>query len=153
MWDVPFLTEWLTLAGCDSENNPYPWGNTPPTKTQANINFGDGSRLKLHPVGAFPKGVSPHGIMDCCGNVHEIVRIDEAKEFPSGYRLAGGCYQTASARTSCHLVRRFTQKNKEDRRNVGLRLVLVKKDILDKRHSSMESFRRSKHPAAISLFD
>lgn len=21
MWDVPFLTEWLTLAGCDSENN------------------------------------------------------------------------------------------------------------------------------------
>ena len=59
-WDVPTICEWLALSGCDSF--AYPWGDTPPTATQANIHFPP-RPPKLRPVGTCPLGVSRFAFM------------------------------------------------------------------------------------------
>ncbi len=148
VWDVPTLCEWLSLAGC--EGQPYPWGTEPPTPAHANLFYGGPNRLR--PVGTHPLGNSIHGTHDCCGNVHEIIRIGNAQEaeFPSGYRLAGSCYLTSSQLGSCHIVRPFRTRREDNRHNVGLRLVRFDKGALAQRETALSRFLASDHPAAVS---
>jgi hypothetical protein len=90
-WDVPTANEWLAIAGC--VDNPYPWGIQLPTPAHASLAFrGDNSserKRSLRPVETYPMGVAPTGAHDCCGNVHEIVRISFGTSFPRDFRLAG----------------------------------------------------------------
>lgn len=127
-WDVPTVIEWLALADC--EDKSYPWGNTPPTPSHANLHFGK-NPSKLRPVGSHPLGISKYGVHDCCGNVHEIVRISFENNFPNDFRLAGGCYQNHDAFSSCQIIRRFKSKKEDNRNNVGLRL--IRYDVSDKK--------------------
>jgi formylglycine-generating enzyme required for sulfatase activity len=46
----------------------YPWGNDPVDPSRANYDFHYGGTL---PVGSLPKGATPEGIYDLCGNVKE----------------------------------------------------------------------------------
>jgi bDLD-like protein/sulfatase-modifying factor enzyme 1 len=117
-WDVPTVAEWRALADCVHQN--YPWGNEPPSMKHANLDFGRNSRLR--PVGSYPLGTSKFGTQDCIGNVHEIVRVSDRKEFPKDFRLAGGCYQT-NVHVASRIIRRFRLKEPESRRNIGLRLI------------------------------
>ncbi len=144
-WDVPTICEWLALADC--EDRPYPWGTEQPTKHHANLDFGMLS--KLRPVGAYPLGVSKYSTNDCCGNVHEIVRISDGNHVPYAFRLAGGCYQTNVHLSSCQIVREFkTRKDELDneleeyRQNVGLRLIRYKKENRKKRFMAMNKYMR-----------
>lgn len=50
------------------EGRRYPWGNDPVTPERANYDFHYGGTL---PVGSLPKGATPEGIYDLCGNVKE----------------------------------------------------------------------------------
>jgi hypothetical protein len=118
-WDIPTAAEWLELAGC--EDHHYPWGDEQPTRDRANLNFGE--QVKIRPVGTYRSGASPSGALDCCGNVHEIVRLGPEDHFPDGFRLAGGCFQTVPERASCQIFRRFHPKSDDNRKNVGLRLI------------------------------
>ncbi|MCJ7600508.1 MAG: TIR domain-containing protein [Desulfobulbaceae bacterium] len=140
-WDVPTLIEWLALADC--EDKPYPWGNTPPTPSHANLHFGT-RPSKLRPVGSHPLGVSKYGVHDCCGNVHEIVRISFENNFPDDFRLAGGCYQNHDAFSSCQIIRRFKSKNDDNRKNIGLRLLRYEISDRRKRKETLERFLSSK---------
>lgn len=128
-WDVPTVAEWLALADCVHQN--YPWGNEPPSSERANLDFGRNSRLR--PVGSYPLGTSKFGTQDCIGNVHEIVRLSDRKEFPKDFRLAGGCYQTNAHVASANLIRRFRLKEPESRRNIGLRLIRYRRSDRQKR--------------------
>ena len=51
----------------------YPWGNELPTKANQRCNFG-GIVGDTTPVGAYPRGASPYGVLDMAGNVWEWTR-------------------------------------------------------------------------------
>lgn len=135
-WDVPTIVEWLSLSDC--LENKYPWGNEPPTPQHANVDFGTFS--KIRPVGTYPLGASKFGTHDCCGNVHEIVRISNGNHFPGDFRLMGGCYQTSVRFASCQIARPFKPKDEDNRRNVGVRLIRFHKRDSEKRFVALRKF-------------
>ena len=135
-WDVPTMCEWLALAGC--EDQPFPWGDEAPTPPRASLDYG--SLSKLQPVGAHPLGASRWGAHDCCGNVHEVVRISTGNMAPRDFRLAGGCYQTNARFASCQVFRPFRKKREDNRRNAGVRLIRYRKQDEGKRFSALQAF-------------
>lgn|GEM_PF-2951318 len=136
-WDIPTVVEWLALAGCTTQ--PFPWGSKHPTPNQANLNFDrdrnfDRSRRRVHPVGSYPKGRSPAGVEDCCGNVYELVRIGMGNKLPVDFCLAGGCYLTHPK--SCQIFRPFLEDHHQ-RDNIGIRMVHYNRGIEEARQLAL----------------
>ncbi len=62
---LPSEAEWEKAA-----RNRYPWGGKPPTSELANFNK---DHMMTRPVGSYPLGASPYGLLDMAGNVWEWV--------------------------------------------------------------------------------
>jgi len=63
---LPSEAEWEWAAGRGERN--YPWGNEKPDKNRANYESNVGYTT---PVGSYPAGATPDGLMDMAGNVWE----------------------------------------------------------------------------------
>ena len=57
-------------AARGTDGRRFPWGNSPPDTNKAQF---DAGWNETAPVGSFPQGASPYGVLDLAGNVWEWV--------------------------------------------------------------------------------
>ena len=63
---LPSEAEWEKAAR-GAHGRIYPWGDAPPARDLAN--YPDAGLRTTAPVGSFPRGASPYGVLDMSGNV------------------------------------------------------------------------------------
>lgn len=115
---LPTAQEWEAAAR-GAEGRPYPYGD------EARPESGNISELGLgntSPVGAFPAGASPFGILDMAGNVWEWTasRGTEPQGQEEKYLLKGGSWQTGLAETLC--AAQASEASKAQRPAIGFRV-------------------------------
>ncbi|MEZ6184567.1 MAG: SUMF1/EgtB/PvdO family nonheme iron enzyme [Planctomycetota bacterium] len=111
--------EWRYAAQPEPQQ-PYPWGAEEPSSTRCNwAGHPRHGRRRSAPVGSFPAGASPFGVLDLAGNVAEWVWA--ALEFPEAQAF-GGSFQ--SEPDACAVGAHETLPKDAKEGHVGFRVAL-----------------------------
>lgn len=108
--------EWAASGG----KRTYPWGNEEPDETRANYGEKVG---KTTPVGSYPSGATPEGLMDMAGNVWEWMEnwYDKDEDWRA---LRGGSWSSSSENLPC-AARYHAYPDVVWGLNIGFRVVAV----------------------------
>jgi formylglycine-generating enzyme required for sulfatase activity len=129
---LPTEAEW-EKACRSTDARPFPWGNEPPTATRSNYNNAVGDTM---PVGSYPEGASPLGIVDLSGNVWEWINSLDAAypysatdgredpEDPGKRVVRGGSFYYTQYQIRCAARTGFTPDTASQ--HIGLRVVIDK---------------------------
>ncbi|MCI0496430.1 formylglycine-generating enzyme family protein, partial [candidate division KSB1 bacterium] len=112
---LPSEAEWEWAASRGERK--YPWGNDEPDKNRANYGSNVGNPT---PVGSYPSGATPDGLMDMAGNVWEWCADYYDEKSKSGRVLRGGSWGLTEYLLSCSYRLRNYPVNRGD--NVGFRV-------------------------------
>lgn len=112
---LPLESEWERAAHA-GKGQIWPWGNLF-WENLANIHT-----QALKPVGSYPKGKSPYGVMDLSGNVWEWVQEWYDLEIKKDRIIKGGSYR--SWQEQCTTTYRDGFSPESSRNDIGFRCVL-----------------------------
>jgi formylglycine-generating enzyme required for sulfatase activity len=97
IYRLPVEEEWEWAAS--GGKREYPWGKDAPDETRANYERKVGQTT---PVGAYPAGATPEGLMDMAGNVWEwMENLYGSKDYPEARALRGGSWYNAAVGLRC----------------------------------------------------
>lgn len=112
--ELPEATFWWRAANAD-QVQPYPWGSAgAAAHLRANL-----EGVETTPVGSFPAGVSPFGVMDMAGNVREW--LGDPTDSAGRQLTAGGSWQEPLYTASPEWMERFPPGHTSD--GLGFRVL------------------------------
>ena len=97
---LPRDAEWTRAARGD-DGGTYPWGDELPNETLANFGRPRSDGGDTSPVGSYPAGASPYGLLDMAGNVWEWVDPDDPREQMARYIVRGGAFRSNWIHVAC----------------------------------------------------